>query len=60
VGYFAQYASLAPSDVAYLLLADALQHAGRPDDAAAATQQAARISNDIARARQQAAELVKQ
>jgi tetratricopeptide (TPR) repeat protein len=58
--YFAHYAALAPSDVAYLLLADALQHAGRPDDAAAANQQALRVSNDIARARLRAAELVKQ
>ncbi|MGA2355418.1 MAG: hypothetical protein ABSG02_13055 [Terriglobales bacterium] len=58
--YFARYAALEPSDVAYLLLADALQHAGRPNDAAAANQQALRLSNDIARARQRAAELVKQ
>ncbi|MGB7149694.1 MAG: hypothetical protein WBD45_11115, partial [Terriglobales bacterium] len=58
--YFARYTALEPSDVAYLLLADALQHAGRPNDAAAANQQALRLSNDIARARQRAAELVKQ
>ncbi len=58
--YFARYGALEPSDVAYLLLADALQHAGRADDAAAANQQALRLSNDIARARQRAAELAKQ
>ncbi|HSZ62057.1 MAG TPA: tetratricopeptide repeat protein [Terriglobales bacterium] len=58
--YFAHYAALEPSDVAYLLLANALQHAGRPDDAAAANQQAQRLSTDIARARKRAAELSKQ
>ena len=58
--YFARYAALEPSDVAYLLVADALQHAGRPADAAAANQQALRLSNDIARARQRAEELARQ
>jgi hypothetical protein len=42
------------------LLANALQHAGRPDDAAAANQRALRLSNDIIHARQLAAELAAQ
>jgi len=58
--YFAHCAALEPSAVAYLLLANALQHAGRPDDAAAANQQALRLSNDIIHARQLAAELAAQ
>jgi tetratricopeptide (TPR) repeat protein len=57
--YFARYAALEPSDVAYLLLANALQQAGRPNEAAAANQQALSMSDDIARARQRAAELAK-
>jgi protein O-mannosyl-transferase len=58
--YFARYAALEPSNVAYLLLANALQQAGRPNDAAAANKQALRLSNDISRARQRAAELAEQ
>jgi tetratricopeptide (TPR) repeat protein len=55
--YYAHYAALEPGDVTYLLLANALQHAGRAADAAAANQQAVRLSNDITRARQLAAEM---
>ncbi len=58
--YFARSIALEPSDVKYLLLANALQQAGRPDAATAAYQQALRSSNDIAVARRQAAQLAAQ
>jgi tetratricopeptide (TPR) repeat protein len=56
-GYFAQFVALEPSDVGYLLLANALRQGGRPDDANLAYQQAQRLSNDIAQAQQRAAQL---
>jgi tetratricopeptide (TPR) repeat protein len=59
-GYFAQFVALEPSDVGYLLLANALRQAGRPDDANLAYQQAQRLSNDIAVAQQRAAQLAAQ
>lgn len=59
-GYFAQFVALEPSDVGYLLLANALRQAGRPDDANLAYQQAQRVSNDIAVAQQRAAQLAAQ
>jgi tetratricopeptide (TPR) repeat protein len=59
-GYFAQFVALEPSDVGYLLLANALRQAGRPDDANLAYQQAQRLSNDIALAQQRATQLAAQ
>jgi tetratricopeptide (TPR) repeat protein len=59
-GYFAQFVALEPSDVGYLLLANTLRQAGRPDDANLAYQQAQRLSNDIAVAQQRAAQLAAQ
>jgi tetratricopeptide (TPR) repeat protein len=59
-GYFAQFVSAEPSDVGYLLLSHALEQAGRPDDARLALQQAQAVSTDLARARQQADQLLAQ
>jgi protein O-mannosyl-transferase len=58
--YFAQFVSAQPSDVGYLLLARALEQAGRSDDAKLAYQQAQALSTDLARARQQADRLLAQ
>jgi len=58
--YFAQFVALEPSDVGYLLLANALRRAGRDADANAAYQQAQRLSNDIAQAQQRAAQVATQ
>ena len=51
-GYFAQFVAIDPSDVGYLLLANALRHAGHPDEADQAFQQALRLSSDINQAQQ--------
>ena len=59
-GYFAQFVAIDPSDVGYLLLANALRHAGHPDEADQAFQQALRLSSDINQAQQKAAELAAQ
>ena len=59
-GYFAQSVAVNPSDVGFLLLANALDHAGRPGDADLAYQQALRLSNDIAHTQQAAAQLAAQ
>jgi tetratricopeptide (TPR) repeat protein len=58
--YFAQFVALEPSDVGYLLLANALRQAGRPNEANLAYQQAQRLSNDITQAQQRAAQLAVQ
>ena len=58
--YFAQFVALEPSDIGYLLLANALRQAGRDADASAAYQQAQRLSNDIAQAQQRAAQVATQ
>jgi tetratricopeptide (TPR) repeat protein len=50
--------SIQPSDVDYLLLAQALRRAGRLAEADAASAQAQRISNDFAQAQQSAAQLL--
>jgi Tfp pilus assembly protein PilF len=57
-GYFSQFVALEPSDVGYLLLADALRHAGRLDDAKLSGQRAMQLSADVPQARQQAAKLL--
>jgi protein O-mannosyl-transferase len=59
-GYFAQFATLEPTDVGYLLLADALHHASRAEDANMAYRQALQLSSDIAQSRQRAAQLLAQ
>jgi protein O-mannosyl-transferase len=57
---FAQYADLAPSDVAYVLLAHALHQAGRKDEADLAYQQALRLSPNITQTQQRVAHLLDQ
>ena len=59
-GYFAQFVALDPSDVGYLLLANALHHAGRHEEANVAYQQALRLSAYIGQAQQRAAQLAAQ
>jgi len=59
-GFFARFADLEPSDVGYLLLADALRHAGRAQDADLAYRQALQLSRDISQSRQRAAQLLAQ
>jgi protein O-mannosyl-transferase len=59
-GYFAQFAALEPTDVGYLLLADALHHASRAEDANMAYRQALQLSSDISQSRQRAAQLLAQ
>jgi len=55
--YFANYVALDPTDVGYLLLANALHNAGRDTDANLAYQQVQRLSPDLAQTRQRAAQL---
>ena len=57
---FAQFVAADPSDVGYLLLAHALHHAGRDEDANRAYQQALRLSTDIDQAQRRAAQLAAQ
>jgi len=59
-GYFAQFATREPTDVGYLLLADALHHARRAEDANMAYRQALQLSSDITQSRQRAAQLLAQ
>lgn len=58
--YFEQYVSADPSDVGYLLLANALQESGRGNEAKLAYQQALKLSRDISQTRQRAAHLAGQ
>jgi tetratricopeptide (TPR) repeat protein len=55
--YFAQSVALEPNDVGYLLLASALHHANRIEDANRAYRQALQFSTDLAQSRQRAAQL---
>jgi protein O-mannosyl-transferase len=55
--YYAQFVAVDPSDVGYLLLANALHQAGRDADATLAYQQALALSTEINQARQKAAQL---
>jgi tetratricopeptide (TPR) repeat protein len=59
-GYFAQSAALDPTDVGYLLLADALHRAGRAQDADLAYRQALQLASDISQSRQRAVQLLAQ
>ena len=56
-GYFAQSVALEPNDVGYLLLASALHHANRVEDANRAYRQALQFSTDLAQSLQRAAQL---
>jgi tetratricopeptide (TPR) repeat protein len=56
-GYFERLVSVEPSDVGYLLLANALHWAGREEGASRAYREAQRISLDIVQAQKKAAEL---
>ena len=58
--YFAQFVTVDPSDVGYLLLGHALHQAGRGEDANRAYQQAVRLSTDLAQAQRRAAQLAAQ
>ena len=58
--YFAMFVGVDPSDVGYVLLANALRNAGRPADADWAFQQALRLSSDINQAQLKAAQLATQ
>jgi protein O-mannosyl-transferase len=55
---FSAVANIEPNDVIYLLLADALNHSGREEDAQIAIRNAEKISPDIAAARTQVAKLL--
>jgi tetratricopeptide (TPR) repeat protein len=56
-GQLTRSAKVEPDDVTLLLLADALNRAGRSDEARAAEQAAAKLSPDLARARQNATDM---
>jgi len=58
--YFARFVSVAPSDVGYLLLANALEHAGRGGEAKSAYQQAVRVTTDLEGARRTVAKVTAQ
>jgi tetratricopeptide (TPR) repeat protein len=58
--YFEQYVSADPTDVGYLLLANALQQSNRGSEAKLAYQQALKLSNDIDQTRQRTAHLAGQ
>jgi protein O-mannosyl-transferase len=51
VSLFSQAAKVAPNDAGFLILADALRRAGRPDEAKAAENAAKKISPDLNQAR---------
>jgi tetratricopeptide (TPR) repeat protein len=55
--YYSRAMKVQPSDVGYLLLAHALEQCGQRAEAAAASEQARQISNNLDRARQRADEL---
>jgi tetratricopeptide (TPR) repeat protein len=59
-GYYAQLAEVAPSDVAYLLLAQAFERSGRVQDAEMAYRQAERLSRDMNQARQTVGKLLEE
>ena len=56
--YFAMYAGLEPTDVAYFLLGQALEHAGDAQRAELAYDEARRISKDISQTKEEAANLL--
>ena len=56
-GYFARFVDAVPTDVGYLLLSNALHHAGRDSDADLAYQQAVSRSRDMSHAMETATRL---
>lgn len=58
--FFAQAMAIQPTDVGYLLLSQALQHAGHPDEAQAAFQAAQQLSHGLSQAQQTANQLLGQ
>ena len=58
--YYAQFVAVDPSDVGFLLLANALHQAGRDAEANRAYQEAQSLSTDMNQARQKAAQLLRQ
>jgi protein O-mannosyl-transferase len=58
IDYYARFAAGEPSDVAYLLLAQALERSGRSREAAFAAQQAQRLSSNPAQAQKIVAQLL--
>jgi len=56
--YYALYVAVEPSDVGYVLLGQALEHAGQPERARLAYQQAQRVSKNIQETRQQVTKLL--
>jgi protein O-mannosyl-transferase len=55
--YYARFVSVAPSDVGYLLLANALEHAGRGAEAKWAYQGAVQVTTDIGEAQRTVAKI---
>ncbi len=55
--YFARFVRVAPSDVGYLLLANALEHGGRGTEAKSAYQQAVLVTKDLGEARRMVAKI---
>jgi len=60
IEYFARFVAIEPSDVGYLLLAQALDRGGRAGDAKLAYQQAQRLSNDMNQAQRTVGKLLVQ
>lgn len=58
ISYYARFAAAEPSDVAYLLLAQALERGGRSAEASFAAQRAQQLSNNPDRARKIVAQLL--
>ncbi len=58
IRYYATYISVEPSDLGYFLLGRALEHAGDPQRAKRAYEQAERLSRDINQTRKAAAKLL--
>ena len=58
IQYYAMYVAVEPTDVAYFLLGQALEHSGDSERAKLAYQQARRSSRDISQTRQTAAKLL--
>ncbi len=60
VNYYSRGLALEPSDVGYILLARALQAAGRTSESSAALEQAKRLASDFEAAQNEAARLLSQ
>jgi predicted Zn-dependent protease len=60
VKYYSRGLALEPSDVGYILLARALQAAGRTSESSAALEQAKRLASDLGAAQDEASRLLAQ